>query len=191
MADFFSTTLSPLGGMLTSDEADLADFLYTKQQAYNAILGPNSNSVAYTLLQDIRVTVPQISTHKPWPDFSRDSEPQRNRSVFHGVGTIPGVLMRAKVIAIAAAALLPSWSCWLSILGLGVPGGNYGRFWILSGLSWCLLFASIDAFSKNADRKKSLLWLLPLVLFAFTFPVAYAFLWLAFMWEAAHGRAVP
>ena len=49
---------------------------------------------------------------------------------------------------------------------------------------------SIYAFSKNADRKK-LLWLLPLVLFAFTFPVAYAFLWLAFMWEAAHGRAVP
>ncbi len=100
--------------------------------------------------------------------------------------------MRAKVIAIAAAALLPFLVSvpGLSILGLGVPGGNYGRFWILSGLSWCLLFASIYAFSKNADRKK-LLWLLPLVLFAFTFPVAYAFLWLAFMWEAAHGRAVP
>jgi hypothetical protein len=101
--------------------------------------------------------------------------------------------MLIKILLITTGALAPFFLAisGLSVFGVRISEGpNYFKFCIVSGLCWCGLFASIYAISNPTDRVK-LLWLLPLILFAFIFPMAYLFLWLAFVWAAVNGRALP
>jgi predicted nucleic acid-binding protein len=63
MVDFLSAAAGFFGLLSLNRDADSLSSSLTSgvQYAYNAILGPNSNSVAYTLLADLRLSVPSIT----------------------------------------------------------------------------------------------------------------------------------
>lgn len=98
--------------------------------------------------------------------------------------------MWPKVISLVVVALVPPF-----VLADAVPGdlmsdSFVAAFCLCSGLSWCALFGLTFAYSRGNDRWKLLL-LLPLVLFAFCFPVIPLFLWVAVQWAVLHGVAPP
>jgi hypothetical protein len=98
--------------------------------------------------------------------------------------------MKLTVSVLCIAALIPFVLSFEEVPLMHVrpfEGPAYVPFCMVSGLLWCALFTLFFVRSSASERKK-MLWLLPLVLFAFSFPAAYVTLWLAFAWAEAHGR---
>jgi len=94
-------------------------------------------------------------------------------------------------------ALLLVWAVVPVTVMLASPGAQFsilsgggGTFCFLWGLAWCLFFAYAWHRADPA-KEKHLLWMLPLVLFAFGIPAYYAILCVVVMIQTARGVAPP
>jgi hypothetical protein len=98
--------------------------------------------------------------------------------------------MKAKATLLVAAALIPFLISVIDVPQLHLhisEGTGYVPFCVASGITWCALFVWTYVGTVAAKRGK-LLWLLPFVLFAFSFPATFIYLWCTLMWAAANGR---
>jgi hypothetical protein len=89
--------------------------------------------------------------------------------------------MTAKIILLSTTALAPFLATVGAIPGLkfvGFSGSAYLRFCLLSGSVWILLFVLVFVSTPRSSRR-TLLWFLPLCLFAFAIPADFLYLGIA------------
>jgi hypothetical protein len=101
--------------------------------------------------------------------------------------------MKRTICLVIAGAVIPFFVPLVVLPGFQTrlsEGPGYLPFCLVAGSCWTAVFLVILARSAAAERAR-LLWLSPLALFAFNFPVMYPLLWVMFAVSGANGNGYP
>jgi hypothetical protein len=94
--------------------------------------------------------------------------------------------MKLKVILLLVFGIIPS-----ALLLRDPTDAHFGYpFYVSYGLLWCTLFTYFYI-RTDATQRRKLLWMSPLVLFAFAVPVFVLYVWIAMWVQFDRGGALP